>query len=558
MMIALFSASLCLLIFFCAKKLFGTIGGLISESIAVFDPNLLAHGALVTSDTMAAFFFLAASWSYWQLLHRVTARQFAISALSIAGMVLAKMSAPLFLLMAGILAVVCVASRESITIQIGRFERIIASRWRKSVVTIGSLIAIGAVVVLAIWTAFSFRFSPFTETNRVRELWNARWNLLLVDRGPTEKVIDFARAHRLLPEAFLYGLAYVHKNESDRPAFLDNQWSVVGFRSFFPRAFLYKTPLPLLGLFGLGLWAAFARWQQDRRRSLCPGLEIFRRDLLPLWALALIYGSCSLASHLNIGHRHILPLYPVLFIGCGACAQFIYQRTKVIAAVVVVLLLLWHIGESFAIRPDYLAYFNQVAGGASNGYKHLVDSSLDWGQDLPALKTWLDAQEPATKGKPLHLAYFGKGHPRWYGIDAKALPNDPLSGDGFAPLKPGLYCISATILQSVYSPEIGLWCRPYEAEYQRALASTQLRTESGSPPSGRAPLIANQGAPSIKNIREFERLRFSRLCAYLRHRQPKAEVGHSILVFDLDAAELDKALYGPPPELKPEVRVLGY
>jgi hypothetical protein len=174
------------------------------------------------------------------------------------------------------------------------------------------------------------------------------------------------------------------------------------------------------------------------------------------------------------------------------------------------------------------------------------------------LKTWLDAQEAAAKGKPLYLAYFGKGHPRWYGIDAKALPDDPLSGNGLGLLKPGLYCISATILQSVYAPEIGPWCRPDEAADQTALANKQLRTESSLPQSDHAPLIANRGAPSIKNIKEFERLRFSRLCAYLRHRQPTAEVGHSILVFDLDAAELDKALYGPPHELNPEVRVLGY
>ena len=562
-MIALFSASLCLLIFVCANQLFGAIGGLISESIAVFDPNLLAHGALVTSDTMAAFFFLAAGWSCWQLLHRLTARRFAISALSIAGLFLTKMSASLFLLVAGILAIVCVASRESITIQIGRFAQIVVNRWHKSALVIGSLITISAIVVLTIWTAFSFRFSPFTETGRVRELWNARWDLLLADNGPAEKVIGFARTHRLLPEAFLYGLAFVHHNGSNRPAFLDNQWSVVGFHSFFPRAFLYKTPLPLLGLFALGLWTAFTRSQQHQETSPRSRWEIPGRDLLrltPLWSLALIYGGCSLASRLNIGHRHILPLYPVLFIACGACAQLVYRKHKGIAAAVVAILLLWHIGESFAIRPDYLAYFNQVAGGALHGYKHLVDSSLDWGQDLPALKMWLDAQQPAVNRKPLYLAYFGKGHPRWYGIDAEILPEKHLFPEtASVPFKAGFYCLSATILQSVYSPEIGPWCRPYEAAYQTALAHTQLDDETTLNPSSHARWIAKpQATPSIENIKEFERLRLSRLCAYLRHRQPAAEIGHSILVFDLDTAELDRALYGSPPELESEVCVRGY
>ena len=71
-MMSVFSGALCLLIFFCAQRLFGPTGGLISETIAVFDPNLLAHGALVTSDIPAAFFFTAAVWSTWRLLHHVS------------------------------------------------------------------------------------------------------------------------------------------------------------------------------------------------------------------------------------------------------------------------------------------------------------------------------------------------------------------------------------------------------------------------------------------------------------------------------------------------------
>jgi hypothetical protein len=60
-MMAVVGASLCLLIFFCSNRLFGAIGGLISELLAVFDPNLLAHSALITVDVAAAFFFTAAS-----------------------------------------------------------------------------------------------------------------------------------------------------------------------------------------------------------------------------------------------------------------------------------------------------------------------------------------------------------------------------------------------------------------------------------------------------------------------------------------------------------------
>jgi len=76
------------------------------------------------------------------------------------------------------------------------------------------------------------------------------------------------------------------------------------------------------------------------------------------------------------------------------------------------------------VRRDYLAYFNQVAAGPKNGYKHLVDSSLDWGQDLPALRSWL-AQNPDRFGTgQRYLAYFGTALPEWYGIKATSLPCD--------------------------------------------------------------------------------------------------------------------------------------
>ena len=103
-MMAVVGASLCLLIFFCSSRLFGAIGGLISELLAVFDPNLLAHSPLITVDIAAAFFFTAATWSYFRLLQSVNKRWFFITALSWSGLFLAKMSAPAFLLVAVILA----------------------------------------------------------------------------------------------------------------------------------------------------------------------------------------------------------------------------------------------------------------------------------------------------------------------------------------------------------------------------------------------------------------------------------------------------------------------
>ena len=126
----------------------------------------------------------------------------------------------------------------------------------------------------------------------------------------------------------------------------------------------------------------------------------------PLWAFGLVYGAFAITSQLNIGHRHILPIYPVLFIGCGAVVYLLRQNRRTIFIAAVAILFLWQIGESFAIRPNYLAYFNEVAGGPARGYEHLVDSSVDWGQDLPALKRWLDAHPAIVDGK-MYVRTYG-------------------------------------------------------------------------------------------------------------------------------------------------------
>src|SRR5262249_21373214 len=134
--------------------------------------------------------------------------------------------------------------------------------------------------------------------------------------------------------------------------------------------------------------------------------------LAPLSIFVLVYGAFAIASQLNIGHRHILPIYPALFIACGAAGYLFQKDRSATLASAVAILLLWQIGESIAISPNYLAYFNEIAGGPSRGYDRLVDSSLDWGQDLPALKCWIENHATIVHGKALYLAYFGTADPR--------------------------------------------------------------------------------------------------------------------------------------------------
>ncbi len=561
MMMSIFGAALCFLIYRCSREFLGAIGALFSESLAAFDPTMLAHGALVTSDIAAAFFFIAAIWSTWRLFGKITSWTLAIAALSLSGLFLTKFSAPIVLLVIGILSVLRIFSHRAIMLRFGQFRTAFETKWKKAFAVGAASVVLAAVVYFAIWFSFSFRYSAWVDNHSSHEGTVWHWNYLLEDRGVFEDAVAFARTHHLLPEGYLYGLAYVHKHTEGRPSFLDNQWSVIGFRSFFPRAFLYKTPLPLLCLMTLGLYMALERWNGRRKRCWRAASDTMRQDLFrlgPFWALALVYGVCAIASNFNIGHRHILPIYPALFIACGAAAYLVTKNYRMIGTAAVAILLAWQIGESVAIRPNYLAYFNEIAGGPSRGYEHLVDSSLDWGQDLPALKTWLDDHKSIVDGKPLYLAYFGTSDPRWYGIEAKSLPENSFAGEkNFGPLTEGIYCVSATTLQSVYATEMGPWSEAYENNYRRILAEMRRYRQAALNPS--ASLVRNDAAvPPLNKINEFERIRFARLCSYLRQREPMAQIGYSILVFKVGAQEIDRALHGPPAELTQENTVIGY
>lgn len=218
----------------------------------------------------------------------------------------------------------------------------------------------------------------------------------------------------------------------------------------------------------------------------------------------------------------------------------------------VVALLAWHVAQAVLISPNFLAYFNRIAGGPEEGYRHLVDSSLDWGQDLPALKEWLDREGlEGPNHPPVYFSYFGSARPDHYKINAEPLPGFPERWTPRfpPPLAGGVYCISATMLQAVYVLEApGAWTPAYEKRYQDALYNLRLFDSTGSDPAARAALLKQTGdALWLKMFRVFEQLRFARLAAYLRTREPDANVGYSILIYRLSDADVASAVAGPPP-----------
>jgi hypothetical protein len=210
------------------------------------------------------------------------------------------------------------------------------------------------------------------------------------------------------------------------------------------------------------------------------------------------------------------------------------------------------VGESIYIYPNYLSYFSPLVGGPAKGYEHLADSSLDWGMDLPGTKKWLDENNPGNR-EQVFFAYFGTDSPDYQGIQSHRLPGYPdWRSPKVFPLAPGIYAISATLYQSVYTLTFGPWNTEYEARYQNALRNVLAYEAASKDPAKLAAILHIHPEQFWDNEYDwFEKLRFGRLCAWLRHRRPvpDASVGYSILIWRLNVQELQDALFAPPVEI---------
>jgi hypothetical protein len=545
---ALLGGALCAVIFLWSASIFGPAGGLLSLGLAAFCPNLLAHAGLATSDTSAALFFTLATLAWWRLAHRLSPGRILAAGLATGGLALAKFSAVLLgPVVLGILALV-VARRARLPWCFGaRRGRLIGMR-RLGGLAAGSTAALG-VALIVVWAAYDFRYASSPSGRITDEAWDSvllrhtptvGWEApgapntitaesLALRAGATQRIVESLRRAEILPEAWLYGFAYVLRHSQARAAYLQGEYSLTGFRGFFPTAFALKTPEAGLAALALGGIAALTRPR-------------VRRRLAPLLLLGVVYLAFAITGKINIGYRHLLPLLPACWIAAGATVLLVPPRRRPLALVLPVLLPAAQACAALSVWPHSLAYFNAFAGGPDRGHHHLVDSSLDWGQGLPELDRWLRVHH---RGEPLHLSYFGSDEPSRFPWEFTRVGDalfDKNPRPAPAPMRGGLYCISATMFHRVYTPYAGPWTAAREARYRELQTWLEQPDPRLDPASGRSLATSETGARAS----ELEALRFARLCIRLQNRPPDALVAHTILVFRLTESELRAALAPGP------------
>ena len=560
-MVAILAVALGVLVYAWSSRLFGRGGGLISTVLYAFSTAILASGRLATSDLTATLFFLASLACLWHMLHRFTPLTVLTSAVVMGLLFVSKMSAVLIIPMGVLLVAIRLIRSQPLAVHLGR-ARDVAGRRRQLGLFVAAIAVHALVAMLIIWAFYGFRYSAIHPSLAGRAQMDAEWQRVRAKPFPLQGPIVFADDHHLLPEGFLHGQGYVMHHSRGRWAFAAGQYSFRGWWWFFPYCFLVKTPLSLFAIVILAAVAAALAWRKrgvGESRGMPSSLWEAFYHTAPLWVLLGVYWGTAIATKINIGHRHILPTYPALFILAGGTVRLFARGRRGALGWVLGACLLAYVAEGLWTWPNYLAYFNQGVGGSKNGYRHLVDSSLDWGQDLPGLKRWLDRQglsDPSSP-TPVYLSYFGTGSPTFYRLRAQRLQGfvDADLWDSrpvVARLTGGYYCVSASMLPMVLVDPRGNWSIFYERVYWRALDWFEQFT--ALPPDAQRAQLDTQGAAISRSVLEFDALRMGRLMAFLRHRPPDDQIGYSILIYRLSDSDVARALdpNQRPAELTPD------
>ncbi|MES2692597.1 MAG: hypothetical protein V4773_03920 [Verrucomicrobiota bacterium] len=663
-MAGLVAVALGALVWYWSRHLFGAAGGMASLLLFVSNPAILANGGLTTSDTAATLGFLAAVGSVWAVLQRITVWRIVAGIFAIGGLFLAKMSAPLLIVMAGVLAVARIADGRPLPVG---HSRLLVRRGSQTLALLGVALVQTVCIIALVWAAYGFRYSAFSEKIPGSRQFKTPWEWVLayptpaevfsaLDLSPSQKTeiitiaaswpaqtfawslvaiddlepvrarltpaqnarftalmrpagslvprfIGFARDHHLLPEAFLAGYAHVWRTSDSLKAFMNGEIKEKGRVAFFPFVFAVKTPLSFLALLLIALGLGVVGLRRRCLASGGPWLAGLYRGIypfLPFIVLLATYWIVALLSHLNIGHRHILPTYPPLFILCGGAIGCLVSRRVSSAipgavkrqrlAIAAASLCLLQVAETAYRFPNYIAYFNGLIS-PDQAYRHLVDSSLDWGQELPAIGSYLQ-RHPNEKS---YLAYFGVGKPSHYGIASQYIGGEialeekvlapPITThkfgnrqelQGFLSAHPqfdpelvfdlsdgqsvallqrssahrigqGIYVISATMLQPLFHGKFQDFSAAKNEEYYRNLQQVLLPFFSDD----RAAKVSAISAYPIdvwkSAFQDYYDYRLARLTAFLRSREPDDFINHSVLVYRLSDDDVRRALGAPLP-----------
>jgi hypothetical protein len=445
-------------------QLGGMIAAVVATTLFAFDPNFLGHASLVKNDVAMTLAMLALVFAAWFLGRRITLARLLAVGLLCAVAVTVKFSG----LLAGPILALLLLVRAILPIPWPMFRTTLNRASTRLAAAIGACILAAAISYVGIWACYQFRFRPAPAANSTlhigREALHATSRRLELASPtlakPTTQQLEctmptpFVRTmlwldhHHILPDAFCTGLLYTYQSALSRSTFLLGKTSLTGWWYYFPVAIAVKSPLALiaaaLAALAIGIGALCRVGTAHLRRWWALPTPHFWTAACLILPPA-IYFAAAMHANLNLGLRHIFPVYPFIFIGIGLAAAFIWSKRPRITRIAAGLLALALISASLLAFPNYIAFFNAVA--RPHRLHLLGDSNFDWGQDLKLVAQW----QQDNPDIPLYLSYFGIADPTAYQINYTNFPGGyDFNRNVQITAKPGVLAISATNLQGIY------------------------------------------------------------------------------------------------------------
>lgn len=467
------------LLFQWVRKRFGAPTALLTLTFFAFSPTVLAHARFVTTDLGAAFGFFIGIAGFIAFLERPTWRNVAIAGVLCGIAELLKFSLVLLVPMYAVLLAAWIFALPHLHAR---------ERLHTAITLLGKTLLVGIIGLIVIWTVYAPLVSRYPPE---RQLADAKFLLGSYGFRPAANLNLALIRHPLtrpLGQYVLGVLMVQQRSQGGNTAFFLGEVSNGGSRLYFPLLYILKEPLALhlltLTALLLGIKNMMRR-EGEKPRLVARIRRWIAEHFIEFSSIAVIaiYWAVSLKSPLNIGIRHVLPTFPFIYLlvsrqiarslrphdfhdsrSIGAWLKDIYQiYIKAIPKYLFVgVLILWLVADTILAFPHFLSSYNELAGGARNGWRIAVDSNYDWGQDIKRLVQYMDANHI----QKISLDYFGGADPRYY-LGTRFEPWWSSKGPAH-----GYFAISASFRQGAFgTPAPGFqrkpgdgytWLKPYQ------------------------------------------------------------------------------------------------
>ena len=413
-----------------SRELFGNSWALITLFFFAFSPTIMAHGRLVTTDVPAAFAFFLAIYFYIKLLKAPSVKNLLAMAVIFAIAQLTKFSlVTLLVFLPAITLLWIICTQKSINpFKKDTLKGIFLWKLR--------FLAMFGISVVLITAVYQFHVLNYPVDMQIRDIAH----ILVDDRFSAIRDALIWTADKPVLRAFGHyalGVTMVFLRVSGgNTAYFLGEVSNNAWPHYFPVVFALKEPFAilLLVLLSFMLWLKNIFGLRKKIRQL-PDIVRNNFDEIAILAFLVFYWTISITGNLNLGVRHIIPTLPFMYmLISGQLRRWVRYNTNFVSIsniksvihilrqlavmtisgtgkVIVISILLGMNAISFiGIYPHYIAYFNTIAGGPNNGYKYVVDSNLDWGQDLRRLKQFVEDNNIES----IKVDYFGGGNIKYY------------------------------------------------------------------------------------------------------------------------------------------------